>query len=164
MSNEPEVKDTLKKLHNTCQTLQLATVAPSGEPEASYAPYLYQDGSYYIFISELASHTQNLLHNPQVSIMLIESEADARNPFARKRFTAQCLTVEINREADNYEPILDQLEQRFGSTVGMLRTLPDFHLFELQPQQGRLVIGFGKAFELDVDQLGAVDQKLAQVL
>lgn len=156
MSTEPEVKDTLNKLHNTCQTLQLATVTPSGEPEASYAPYLFENGSYYIFVSELASHTQNLLHNPQASIMLIESEADARNPFARKRFSAQCLAVETNREAENYEPILDQLEQRFGSTIGMLRTLPDFHLFELQPQQGRLVIGFGKAFELNADELFAL--------
>ena len=154
MAVEAEVKQAFASLLLSCNTLQLATLSAANEPEASYAPYLYEDGSYYIFVSELASHTQNLLHNPQTSIMLIESEADARNPFARKRFSAQCLAVETNREAENYVPTLDQLELRFGSTIGMLRTLPDFHLFELQPQQGRLVIGFGKAFELDVDQLG----------
>ena len=156
MAVEAEVKQAFASLLLSCNTLQLATLSAANEPEASYAPYLYEDGSYYIFVSELASHTQNLIHNPQASIMLIESEADARNPFARMRFSAQCLVVETNREAENYEPILDQLEQRFGSTIGMLRTLPDFHLFELQPQQGRLVIGFGKAFELDADELFAL--------
>ena len=151
-----EISTTIKALHLNCQTLQLATINSSGQPEASYAPYLYHNGSYYIFVSELASHTQNLLHNPQASIMLIESEADARNPFACKRFTAQCTVSEIHRDTDSYTPLLDQLEQQFGSTIGMLRTLPDFHLFELQPQQGRLVIGFGKAFGLNADELFAL--------
>ena len=150
---EAEVKQTFASLLKSCNTLQLATLSMANEPEASYAPYLYEDGSYYIFVSELASHTQNLRHHSQASIMLIESEADARNAFARKRFTAQCKVDEILRDAGQYEALVDKLELRFGSTIGMLRTLPDFHLLELQPQQGRLVIGFGKAFELDGDQL-----------
>jgi putative heme iron utilization protein len=153
MAVADEVKQAYASLLQSCNTLQLATLSPDNQPEASYAPYTYVDGHYYIFVSELASHTQNILHDPNVSLMLIESEADARNPFARKRFSAQCLATEISREADSYVPLLDQLEQRFGSTIGMLRTLPDFHLFELQAQQGRLVVGFGKAFELDVEQL-----------
>ena len=153
MTVADEVKQAYASLLQSCSTLQLATLSPDNQPEASYAPYIYVDGRYYIFVSELASHTQNILHDPNVSLMLIESEADARNLFARKRFSAQCLAIEISREADSYVSLLDQLEQRFGSTIGMLRTLPDFHLFELQPQQGRLVIGFGKAFELDASQL-----------
>lgn len=153
MSTEPDIKQAIESLHQSNQTLHLAAISPTGQAEASYAPYIHHQGNYYIFISELASHTQNLIANPQAGIMLIESEAEARNPFARKRFTAQCEVTEILAENSNYVPLLDQLEQRFGSTMGMLRALPDFHLFALQPQQGRLVIGFGKAFELNAKQL-----------
>ncbi len=153
MTLDVEVQEVFGNLLRSCQTLQLATISPTDEAEASYAPYLYADGNYYIFISELASHTQNILSNPCVGLLLIESEAEARNPFARKRFSAQCRVTEITSNAANYQSTLDQLERRFGSTIGMLRTLPDFHLLQLQPIEGRLVIGFGKAFELHAAQL-----------
>lgn len=153
MAIDADLKAAFDDLLRGCETLQLATLSAHHEAEASYAPYIYHAGSYYIFVSQLASHTRNLLHSASASLMLIESEAEARNPFARKRFTAQCQVREIPPGDSVYAGLLDQMEARFGSTLGVLRSLPDFHLFALQPQQGRLVIGFGKAFELDAQQL-----------
>jgi len=36
----------------------------------------------------------------------------------------------------------------FGKMVGLLKSLPDFQLFKLQPQFGSLVIGFAQAYTL----------------
>ena len=36
------------------QTLQLGTVAADGQPEASYAPYVADQGRYYVYLSRLA--------------------------------------------------------------------------------------------------------------
>ena len=40
--------------------------------------------------------------------------------------------------------------EEHGTTVDLLLTLPDFKLFRLTPDQGRLVLGFGRAFTLQM--------------
>ena len=40
------------------------------------------------------------------------------------------------------------MKPAFGKMVGLLRSLPDFQLCQLQPYAGSLVIGFGQAYTL----------------
>ncbi len=44
--------------------------------------------------------------------------------------------------------ILDCMEERFGSILGLLRGLRDFHLFAFDIKTGSYVRGFGQAWEL----------------
>ncbi len=154
---EDHAKETLQQdfvsFKQSVQTLQLSTLTAEGKPNASYSPFVVDDlGNFYIFVSQLASHTQNLLSNPQASILLIQDEVEARQIFARRRISYQC-DVEIV-EKDTIESFalldttLDTMEQRFGNVVEVLRTLPDFILFRLKPYQGQYVKGFGKAYKL----------------
>ncbi len=138
--------DSLLQLSHT---VQLATEGEAG-PEASYSPFVFSEGHLYIFISELASHTLNLMRCPAVGIMLIEDETNSRNIFARNRITLQCHAGEIARDDDQYETIMQLYRERHGPTVDLLRTLPDFRLFRLAPQQGRLVLGFGRALTIEM--------------
>lgn len=137
----------LAELLSSCRSVQLASQGKRG-PEASYTPFLYEDGDFYILISELAGHTENLIAHPTVGVMLIEDEEKSRNLFARTRLTLQCRAVKVKAETEEQSRLLDLYQQRHGDTVALLRTLPDFHLFRLSPDTGRFVIGFGRAFRV----------------
>ncbi|PPD31563.1 MAG: pyridoxamine 5-phosphate oxidase [Methylomonas sp.] len=138
--------DDLITQHNS---LLLASLSTDGKVDIGYAPYCRDEAGFYIFVSELAKHTPNLLSNPQASILFIEPEASATNPFARRRLTMDCQVQQISKTAPHYNHTLDALATKFGEIVSVLRSLPDFHLLLLKPQHGQFVAGFGKAFSVD---------------
>ncbi len=136
------------------KTLQLATMTHKGKPNASYSPFVMdQDGNMYIFVSQLASHTQDLLQNPKVSVLLIQDEAEARQIFARERISYQCNVEKVKKDSDDYLLMLNSMEERFGNVIELLKSLPDFILFRLIPYKGQYVKGFGKAYKLVGDGL-----------
>ncbi len=138
-----------RELQQANSTLLLSTLGEAF-PEISYAPYVRDDeGCFYIFISELAAHTQNLLRQPSASVMFIANEEDSRNLFARERLIFKCIAEERLPSDESYAAVLDQLAQTFGSVVGVLRGLSDFHLFCLRPIEGQYVVGFGKAYRVE---------------
>lgn len=148
----------LLQLLTTQQTLQLATLDTNGNPAISYAPFFRDEiGNFYIFISGLASHTQDLLQHPAVAVMLIADEQDARQIFARTRVTYQCSAEVVTRDTPEATSLLDAMQARFGEVVGVLRGLGDFVLFRLKPQSGRFVMGFGQAFVLTGDALQTLE-------
>jgi len=130
------------------QTLQLATVSVDGFPHVSYTPFVHLADGYYILISDIAKHGQNLKINRNVSMMMIEDEQDAKNIYARKRLSFDSTAHVIERETDQWSKGILALEQRFGDIIANLSQLGDFNLYQLIPQQGRFVKGFGKAFEI----------------
>ncbi len=139
-----------QQLLTNSRTLVLSTLDEGGRPATSYAPYVRDnEHCFYIFISELAAHTRQLLAHPHCALMVIEDEQTAANLFARERFTAACQAELITADDPLWQQQLAALEARFGETVSLLKTLPDFRLFRLKPQQGRYVVGFGKAYEVD---------------
>ncbi len=147
-----------QELRERFQTALMATVNGEAEPEASYTPYLFHDDKFYIFVSGLSAHTTNLRNNGRVSLLFIEEESQARNLFARKRLTYQCSARPIARDDERWPALLDLYQDRFGPTVEMLRQLPDFILFELEPRRGNFVKGFGQAYLLEGDGLREVRQ------
>lgn len=149
-----DVQEELTMLRRSFSTLQLATVNPLGEPDASYAAYIEHEENYYVFISELASHTCNLLHNRRASVLFIENEANADHLFARKRLTYQCTAERVERNKAEFDTVLEQFTVKFGNLIDTLRGLRDFHLFRLTPKRGLYVAGFAKAYAMDSDDLG----------
>jgi len=152
VTERPE--NNFELLKKEINTLYLSSLTKEGKPNASYAPFVSDyKGNFYIFVSGLASHTQDLLANPVASILLMRDEQDSRQIFARQRASYQC-DVEVVEKSDiDYTTQLDKLEQRFGSVVKLLRGLSDFILFRLRPYEGQFVMGFGKAFTLKGDHL-----------
>jgi putative heme iron utilization protein len=142
----------LQELLATQQTLLLSTASASCVPDLSYAPFVRDPaGSFYIFVSELAGHTANLLNNPQASVMFIRPESEARNLFARERAVFNCTVKELKRDETIYTTQLLALQDKFGEVVSVLRSLSDFHLFALCPASGRYVAGFGRAYTINVE-------------
>lgn len=133
------------------RSLILATTSAEGDAEASYAPFLLFENRYYVFVSQLAKHTGNMRRQRQASILFIQPEVAASNPFARQRLIFNCKIEEVERQQPLFEPLLDAMQQRFGDTVSLLRRLPDFHLLAMTPTQGQYTAGFGKAFEVNIE-------------
>ncbi|WP_038369095.1 HugZ family protein [Brackiella oedipodis] len=141
----------LKQLLQEQRSLLISSIDDEGLPHASYAPFVQvpEDQGFYIFVSELAAHTQYVLDRPQVQAMIIEDEARTKNIFARLRVTYSCNAQEISRDEPSYDQILDAMTQRCGKTLELLRSFVDFKLIRLLPSKGVLVTGFGKAYRID---------------
>jgi putative heme iron utilization protein len=150
-----ELEDFSRACHELIasqQTLILSTASANCVPDISYAPFVRDHaGVFYIYVSELASHTANLLNNPQASLMFIRPESESTNLFARERAVFSCRVKEITRDNDDcYTIRLNALQDKFGEVVSLLRSLSDFHLFALNPENGRYVAGFGRAFTINL--------------
>lgn len=133
------------------QTLLISTVTAQAEPESSYAPYVRDsNGVFYIYVSELAAHTKNMMLKLCASILFIQPEQESKNIFARERVTFNCTVCEIQKTDETYNQQLQIMKQQFGETVDLLRSLNDFHLLALTPIKGRYIAGFGKAFIINI--------------
>jgi len=156
MKESPE--ESFLQFKDSVKTLALATLTEELKPNISYAPFVEDDnGNFYLFLSQLAHHTQDLLSHSVASVLLIEDEQDTRQLFARQRITYQCQVDVVLPGDQAYALMLDALHQRFGNIVELLRNLPDFILFKLQPYHGQYVMGFGKAYNLVGDDLSALE-------
>ncbi|KAF0094293.1 MAG: pyridoxamine 5'-phosphate oxidase-like FMN-binding protein [Puniceicoccaceae bacterium 5H] len=147
-----EAKAEYARLLEAQKSVILGTVNSQGEPDASYAPALRDENNhYYVYISALAKHTSALKSGRKVSLLVIEDEGSAAQLFARKRATFSCLPELIERDSTDFNQIMDRMALELGDIVGGLRNMVDFDLFRLEPQEGRLVTGFGRAFRLSGD-------------
>jgi putative heme iron utilization protein len=133
-------------------SVMLATTNSDGLADVSYAPTLQLNGRFYITISALAAHTQNIMQTPNLSLLFIEPETPA-NLFRRQRSMIRCRAELIARETQAWVQLMDAFEQKLGKMIRTLRGLTDFHLFELTPMQATYVRGFAQTYHLSEEQL-----------
>lgn len=146
------------------RSIILSTTNLEGGVETSVTPFITdEEGSLYIFISELAQHTQNILYLlsessvraelqdsfPLISGLLIADDAETEQLFARERLTLKLQPSEIFRESAAFSERLSCFEQSFGEVIPLLASLPDFHLIQLKIISGGYVKGFGQAFTFE---------------
>ena len=141
------------------QTVQLATCSAQGLPEASYAPYVERERQLYIYISEIARHYANLAGSGRCAALFIESEAEAKTPFARQRLALQCSAQEVARGSEAFEQVMALFRERFGKMMNVLEPMQDFHLYQLTPSQGSYVTGFARAYRMSGDKLDAISHR-----
>ena|SRR3989344_3021374 len=133
----------------TRKTLLMATLGVDEIPTASYAPFVRENGNFYVYISALSRHTRDLLQKSAVSVLLIEDEADAKNIFARRRITFSCEAYTVPKKGAGWWNTIGIFEKTFGQIFDILKSLPDFVLFRLEPSEATYVEGFGKAYRMD---------------
>lgn len=140
-----ELAEKLSILHQQ-KTMMIASLNEDGAPLISYAPFVEKEAAFYIFISDLAEHTPNLIERPQASIMLVADESTTSNPFVRARVRYEVACTVIDRQETLFDEVLNDLEQRQGKMVSLLKTLGEFRLLCLKPLTGSLVVGAGAAY------------------
>lgn len=127
------------------KTLMISSTTKENRPFISYAPFAKVDEKFYIYISETAEHYENLCTNPEVAVMVIEDEKDAKTAFGRERVSFNATATKLETVSDT---IWEAFEGKQGSDILQVLKSLDFHMFELELHTGRLVKGFGKAYNL----------------
>ena len=143
-----KIRQEFQALRDSLETVQLATIDSDGNPLASYAPCVWIEDDCYLYLSELAGHTQNLIANPAISLLLIESEEKSNNLFARRRIILQGGVITIGRDSKRFTTVMAEFKRRFGDFIDVIEPLQDFHLFQINPQGGRFIRGLAQAYEL----------------
>lgn len=152
-----EAAEAMSDLIAKVRSVMLATSSSGGAPSASYAPvFVDESRNLYVYVSRLARHFAYLSRQGRASALLIEDECVAENLFARKRLTLDCRVELIERGCEEWELLMDRATSRLGDTLGYLRGMTDFELFRLRADAGRLVLGFGKAYQAGGDRLSEV--------
>ena len=80
------------------QTLSISSINENHTAHSSYAPFIENEHKFYVCISSMAKHAQNLLNNKSISCLIIEDASKSTNIFARKWVTSdmQVTPIEIN--------------------------------------------------------------------
>lgn len=134
----------LKDFKKEFQSLILATLDEHNMPYTSYAPFVYVNGFYYVIISRMAKHYNNILKHPYISIMMIEDEAKTDNIFFRKRLTYQGIST---LDIDDCE-VIRAFTGKHGIIVETLMNM-DFNIIKFTIKDGMFNIGAGKAYAID---------------
>lgn len=157
MSEIEDARQAYLQLRAATRSVQLATLNPSAQPEASYAPCVWYRIDCYLFLSGLSSHTGNLLRDPAISLLLLEEAERAVNPFARQRASLHGSAYPIDREQRLHAEVMREFHRCFGKVMRMIEPLPDFQLFRVALRRGSFVRGFGQAYELAGDNLDLLE-------
>ena len=107
----------MKDFIQNIQTAIIATLDSDGNPFNSYAPYVYDDNRFYVYISDIATHAKNLQRNPKSSLFFVQDESKTENLFARKRISVQCDSLKIERGSERFEEVLALFAQKFDAKM-----------------------------------------------
>lgn len=150
----------MKDFIATIQTAILGTLDKHNHPFSSYAPYVYDNHRFYVYISDIATHAKNLKQNPNASLFFVEDESKTENIFARKRVSLQCESQKIERRSERFEAVLDLFSEKFDTKmVETLKKMLDFNLYEFKTIYGEATFGFGKAYFVGGEHMDTLIQR-----
>jgi len=131
------------------QSVVIGTLDEEGFPFTSYAPFVHHDHRFYIFISDIARHAQNLKRDEKAALFFVEDESRTANIFARKRISLQCRAALIPRDTDTFTAVMERFSEKFGEgMIGTLMAMQDFNLYALATIKGEATFGFGEAYRV----------------
>jgi len=119
-----------------------------GLPFVSMVTYaVARDGSFILHVSRLAAHTQDMLDNPEVSLLITESEAVGKMPQALARATVQGRAKMLDRDSEKYADAREIYLSRFPDAAPLFE-FADFNIFIIKPVSARVIAGFGQAITI----------------
>ena len=121
-----------------------------GAPLVSMTLYLPAPdfGAFYLHVSRLAWHTQDMLQDPRVSLSIAETDDGRADPFTFMR-------VSIRGDAAILKEDLSLKQQwltRFPEQAINFQ-LADFSFWRIAPRDARFVAGFGRIHNLTAEDL-----------
>lgn len=143
MNNEQA--ENLRDLLASRKTAALGTLH-DGAPYVSMVPFaLLQDGSaFVIHVSRLAAHTQDMLVEPRVSLLISGSEQTGTSPLGVPRVTILGTARQLAHDAPEYPAARQAYLARFPDAAALF-SLGDFSLFAITPAEARWIAGFAQA-------------------
>ena len=141
------------RLVKTHRWAALATLGEDG-PAASmvaYAP-LRDLSSLVLFLSGLSEHTRNLVDEPQISLVISETDPGTGDPQTLARVSITGTAQMIERTSPEFEETWQVYTDRLPD-AGPRIVLGDFSLFRVVVKEARYVGGFAQAGTIPIERL-----------
>jgi putative heme iron utilization protein len=142
---------TLKRLIRNQRTAAFGTLR-DGAPLVSMILYAvsHDFAQFYIHASRLALHTQDILKDPRVSLMIAETDTEEKDSQTLARVSIRGEAVAVPPTDAEYEEAKSVYLMKFPEAAFNF-TLGDFSIYKIVPRTARYVAGFGKIFNLTVE-------------
>lgn len=142
--------DSLRSLISKERIAHLGTLR-NGAPMVSMTLYLpeHDFSAFYVHVSRLAWHTQDMTHDPRVALSIAETDDRRADPFTLMRVTIRGEAQRIDQGPK------DAWLARFPEQAINFE-LADFSFWRITPRDARFVAGFGR-----IHNLSAAELKLA---
>jgi putative heme iron utilization protein len=144
---DADTRSALSRLLRKERVAHLATLR-GGAPMASMTLYLADEqfGAFYVHVSRLAWHTQDMLKAPCVALSIAEADDGRADPFTLMRVTIRGDAFQISQGPK------DAWLARFPEQAINFQ-LADFSFWKIVPRDARFVAGFGRIHNLSAAEL-----------
>jgi len=142
--------DSPRRLIEKERVAHLGTLR-GGAPMVSMTLYLAEKdfSAFYVHVSRLAWHTQDMLQDPRVALSIGETDDRRADPFTLMRLTVRGEAVQLHEEN---ESLKTSWLARFPEQA-INFTLADFSFWRITPRDARFVAGFGRIYNLSATEL-----------
>ena len=141
--------------NGTRGSLSTLAVDPAGYPYGSVASYaLDPRGNPLFFISLMAEHTQNAIHDARASLLVIEPAPEGADPLAFGRVTLLGL---LGAVSDEERPAVRDAYLAANPSSGYYIDFADFGFYRLDVQSVRYVGGYGRMSWVDATSYAAAE-------
>lgn len=155
---DAETSALLKSLILKERIGHLATLR-GGAPMASMTLYLpaADFAAFYVHVSRLAWHTQDMQHDPRVALSIAESDDARADPFTLMRVTIRGAAENLAGEFPGFAGLKAAWLARFPEQAINFE-LADFSFWKIAPRDARFVAGFGRIHNLSPSDLAKAAQ------
>lgn len=140
----------------------LATLR-AGAPMASMTLYLPEPdldrdrssggfSAFYVHVSRLAWHTQDMLQDPRVALSIAETDDGRPDPFTLMRVSIRGEAFNLPNGDGPFASLKKAWLSRFPEQAINFE-LADFSFWRIAPRDARFVAGFGRIHNLSADAL-----------
>lgn len=145
---DAESSATLAHLVRNNRVAALGTLR-KGAPLVTMVPYAVSRDltSFFVHISRLAFHTQDILADPRVCLMICEPDTGTRDPQTLARVSLSGEAQQVPDESAGFDESRRLYLARFPDAERNF-SLGDFGLYRVEPRGARFVAGFGRIFNL----------------
>jgi putative heme iron utilization protein len=144
---DAETSKLLKNLLVKERTAHLGTLR-EGAPMVSMTLFMPESdfSAFYVHVSRLAWHTQDMARDPRVALSVAESDDGRADPFTLMRVTIRGRAQQIS------DGPKERWLARFPEQVINFE-LADFSFWRITPRDARFVAGFGRIHNLSATDL-----------
>jgi putative heme iron utilization protein len=146
---DAETSALLKSLILKERVAHLATLR-GGAPMASMTLYLpaADFSAFYVHVSRLAWHTQDMQHDPRVALSISETDDRRPDPFTLMRVTLRGDATDLKGDLSLKERWLERFPEQ-----AINFQLADFSFWKIAPRDARFVAGFGRIHNISATDL-----------
>jgi putative heme iron utilization protein len=150
---DAETRSALSGLLRKERVAHLATLR-GGAPMASMTLFLADEtfSAFYVHVSRLAWHTQDMLQDPRVALSIAETDDGRADPFTLMRVSIRGEAAQLPQEDS---PLKAKWLQRFPEQAINFE-LADFSFWKITPRDARFVAGFGRIHNLSAAELNFI--------